>query len=51
VAGIHPVAYPRTDFDKLLPAVKEQFGREIWAYQEFFARAPDAAEVIEKNVS
>ena len=51
MGGLSLVTAPQTDFDVVLPYLKQTFGGELIAYQEFLARAPDAAQVIEKNVS
>jgi len=49
VGGI-PFSTSKTDYNAFLPMLKQMFGAEIFAYQEFFTRAPDAAQVLEKNV-
>ncbi|KAH7100725.1 alpha/beta-hydrolase [Auriculariales sp. MPI-PUGE-AT-0066] len=48
VGGL-PFTQSVVDFDVLLPILKKTFGRELLAYQEFFARSPDAAQAIEQN--
>jgi pimeloyl-ACP methyl ester carboxylesterase len=50
VGGLQLVTTPRTDFDIVLPYLKQTFGGELIAYQEFLSRVPDATEVIEKNI-
>ncbi|KAH7102220.1 alpha/beta-hydrolase [Auriculariales sp. MPI-PUGE-AT-0066] len=38
------------EFDTLLPLLKQATGYELLAYQEFFTKAPDAAQVMENNI-
>lgn len=50
VVGGVPYFTSKTDFDVTLPIVKQIFGAELIAYQEFFSCTPDAAQLLEKNV-
>ncbi|KAH7100724.1 alpha/beta-hydrolase [Auriculariales sp. MPI-PUGE-AT-0066] len=49
VVGGVPFSESAIDFDVVLPFLEKTFGRPLIAYQEFFTRRPDAAEVIERN--